>query len=285
MPDSPAPCGFLLVDKPAGPTSHDVVEDARKRLHTMEIGHTGTLDPPATGLLVLAIGRATAVLQFLDWDKAYRGTARLGVETDTLDATGRVVASRPVTCNADQAAAAFRALAGTRRQRAPMVSAVKVKGKRLHVLARQGKVVDRPERVVTVHRAEVVRVALPDVEFDADVSSGTYVRVLAEEAGRALGCGAHLRALRRTRVGPFRVEDAMKPSEIDASRLRPPAEALAHLPEFALEEGQAQAVSHGRAVRWAGSGLVRMTFGGKLVAVGEGDGKVAKPRRVFPEGL
>ncbi|KAF0242291.1 MAG: tRNA pseudouridine55 [Planctomycetota bacterium] len=285
MPDANAPTGFLLVDKPAGPTSHDVVEDARTRLKTMEIGHTGTLDPMATGLLVLAIGRATAILQFLEWDKGYLGTARLGVETDSLDATGKILATRAVTCNDDQAAAAFRALLGTRRQRPPMVSAVKVKGKRLHTLARKGKTVDRPERVITVSKSEVVRVALPDVEFAVDVSSGTYVRVLAEEAGRALGCGAHLKALRRTRVGPFRVEDAVKPSEIDVKRLRPPAEALAHLPEFAMEEGQAQAVAHGRVVRWAGTGLVRMTRDGKLMAVGEGDGKVAKPRRVFPEGL
>ncbi len=285
MPPAPSPTGFLLVDKPAGPTSHDVVEDARKHLGTMEIGHTGTLDPMATGLLVLAIGRATTILQFLEWDKGYLATARLGVETDSLDATGKVVASRPVTCTPDQAAAAFRALLGTRKQRPPMVSAVKVKGKRLHAIARQGKTVDRPERLITVHRADVVRVALPDVEFHVDVSSGTYVRVLAEEAGRALGCGAHLKALRRTTVGPFRVEDAVKPAEIDVKRLLPPAQALAHLPEFALDEGQAQAVSHGRVVRWGGTGLVRMTFGGKLRAVGEGDGKVAKPRRVFPEGL
>ncbi|MEK7469699.1 MAG: tRNA pseudouridine(55) synthase TruB [Planctomycetota bacterium] len=285
MPDAPSPTGFLLVDKPAGPTSHDVVEDARTRLKTMEIGHTGTLDPMATGLLVLAIGRATAILQFLEWDKGYLGTAKLGVETDSLDATGKILATRAVTCTADQAAAAFKALLGTRRQRPPMVSAVKVKGKRLHTLARKGKTVERPERTITVSKAEVVRVALPEVEFFVDVSSGTYVRVLAEEAGRALGCGAHLCALRRTRVGPFKVEDAVKPGEIDVKRLRPPAEALAHLPEFALEEGQAQAVAHGRVVRWTGTGLVRMTRDGKLMAVGEGDGKVAKPRRVFPEGL
>lgn len=285
MAETPAPSGWLLIDKPAGPTSHDIVDLVRKKLGTNDIGHSGTLDPPATGLLLLAVGRATALLQFTDYDKAYRATARLGIETDTLDATGKTTSTKPVTCSAEQAAAAFKALVGTKRQRPPMVSAVKVKGKRLHTIARQGKTIDRPERVVKVTRADVVKVALPDVEFEVDVSSGTYVRVLAEEAGKALGCGAHLRSLRRTRVGPFKIENAVKFESVGPGTLRPPVEALAHLPEFALEEGQAQAVAHGRVVRWPGEGLVRMTRGGKLLAVGEGDGKVAKPKRVFPEGL
>ncbi|MBI2919845.1 MAG: tRNA pseudouridine(55) synthase TruB [Planctomycetes bacterium] len=277
--------GFLSVDKPAGPTSHDVVEDARRRLRTREIGHAGTLDPPATGLLVLAVGRATALLQFMEFDKSYRAVVRLGAETDTLDATGKVLATKPVTRSAEEAAAAILALKGKRLQRPPMVSAVKVGGVRLHELAREGKTVERPEREIEVSRVDVVRVALPDVEFDCDVSSGTYVRVLAEDLGRALGCGAHLFSLRRTRVGPFHVENAIPPSGIELSRLAPPSAGVAHLPARELSMEEAAAVGHGRAVAWTGRGLVRLVLGSRLLAIAEGSGTLAKPRRVFPEGL
>jgi tRNA pseudouridine55 synthase len=277
--------GFLLVDKPAGPTSHDVVEKARRRLKTREIGHAGTLDPPATGLLVFAIGRATALLQFMEFDKTYRAVVRLGAETDTLDATGRVLRTAPVACTAEQAAAAARGLVGKRLQRPPMVSAVKVGGRRLHEIAREGREVDRPEREVEVKRVNVLGVKLPDVEFECDVSSGTYVRVLTTDIGAALGCGAHLLSLRRTRVGPFGVESAVPPQRIGPERLLPPAAGVAHLPERELTDGEAQAVSHGRALRWSGTGLVRLLHRGKLAAIAEGNGKQAKMRRVFPEGL
>lgn len=277
--------GFLLVDKPAGPTSHDVVEEARRRLRTREIGHAGTLDPPATGLLLLAAGRATALLQFMEFDKAYRAVVRLGAETDTLDAAGKTLATKPVTCTPEQAAAAVLALKGKRLQRPPMVSAVKVGGKRLHELAREGKTVDRPEREIEVSRVEVVRVTLPDVEFDCDVSSGTYVRVLAEDLGRTLGCGAHLFSLRRTRVGPFRVENAVPPDRIEPARLAPASAGVAHLPARELSMEEAAAVGHGRGVAWGGKGLVRLVLGSRLLAIAEGSGTLAKPRRVFPEGL
>ncbi len=284
-PPPPAAHGFGLVDKPAGPTSHDVVLTARRVLGSRDIGHAGTLDPPATGLLVLAVGRATTLLQFMDFDKSYRAVLRLGSETDTLDATGKVLKTGAVACTPDEAAAAVRALAGPRLQRPPMVSAVKVGGKRLHELARAGKEVERPERRVIVSRVEVVKVALPDIEFDVDVSSGTYVRVLASDVGTALGCGAHLLSLRRTRVGPFRVDGSVPPKKLTRALLLPPAEGVAHLPAREITDGEAQAVSHGRALRWAGEGLVRLIHGGKLLAVAEGDGKQAKMRRVFPGGL
>ena len=277
--------GFLLVDKPAGPTSHDIVSEARKRLGTGEIGHAGTLDPPATGLLLLAVGRATALLQFTDFDKSYRAVVRLGAETDTLDAAGKVLSTKPVTCTPDEAAAAARALAGTRKQRPPMVSAVKVGGRRLHELAREGKEVDRPERTVTVSRLDVLRVALPDIELDLDCTSGTYVRVLAADLGAALGCGAHLLSLRRTRVGPFHVADAVPPDRIDASRLIPPVAAVAHLPGREVTAPEADGVSHGRPVSWEGKGLVRLVREGKMCAIAEGDGRMAKVKRGFPEGL
>ncbi|MCE9581957.1 MAG: tRNA pseudouridine(55) synthase TruB [Planctomycetes bacterium] len=277
--------GFIPVDKPAGPTSHDVVDEARRRLGTREIGHAGTLDPPATGLLLLAVGRATALLQFMEFDKGYRAVVRLGATTDTLDAAGEVLETRAVTCSPEDAAAAVRALRGKRKQRPPMVSAVKVGGKRLHELAREGKEVERAERDVEVTRVEVVRVALPDLEFDVDVSSGTYVRVLAEDLGRALGCGAHLLTLRRTRVGPFRVEDAVGLDGIAAARLLPPSVGVAHLPGRELTPAELAGVKNGRPVTWEGKGLVRLVADGKIFAVSEGNGGWAKSRRVYPEGL
>jgi tRNA pseudouridine55 synthase len=273
--------GWLLVDKPAGPTSHDVVAAARKALGTREIGHAGTLDPQATGLLLLAVGRATALLQFTAFDKGYRAVARLGIETDTLDAAGKVLRESRVTCTPEAARDAFLALRGARKQRPPMVSAVKVAGKRLHALAREGKEVERPERDIEVSRVGVSRVELPDVEFDLDVSGGTYVRSLAEEAGRALGCGAHLLSLRRTRIGPFRVEDAVAPDTVAPSRLLPLHAALAHLPQRELSPAEATGVSHGRPVPWTGKGLVRLHSQSSLVAIAEGDGKKAQPRRVL----
>ena len=206
-----APNGLAVLDKPAGWTSHDVVAKCRGILGTRKVGHSGTLDPMATGVLVLGIGRATRLLTFLSGlPKAYEATIAFGVETDSLDADGEVTATHdmdPPTIEAVAAAAAV--LTGDILQVPPMVSAIKVDGKRLHQLAREGKEVERQPRPVRVGRFDVAPTDDP-MAFTAAVecSSGTYVRVLAADLGHLLGGGAHLTALRRTAVGPFDLAEA-----------------------------------------------------------------------------
>ncbi|HEX6130578.1 MAG TPA: tRNA pseudouridine(55) synthase TruB, partial [Actinomycetota bacterium] len=206
------PDGLLLVDKPRGVTSHDAVDAVRRALGTRKVGHAGTLDPMASGLLAIGVGRATRLLRFLgDLPKTYEGTIRLGVETDTLDADGRVVRESPVSADADAVAAAMRALVGRSMQRPPAYSAVKVGGTKLYEAARAGRRLDAPERPIRVDRFDLLALDGRDARFRVVCSGGTYVRVLAADVGRALGAGAHLVALRRTAIGSLRVEDARPP--------------------------------------------------------------------------
>lgn len=205
------PSGFAVVDKPAGWTSHDVVAKCRGILGTRKIGHSGTLDPDATGVLVLGVGSGTRLLRFLDAaDKRYSATIRFGVETSTLDAAGDVTATHDMSAlTAAAVHAAVERFRGDIMQVPPMVSAIKIDGRRLHELAREGIEVDRPARPVTVHRFELVETDDPLVwEADVCCSAGTYIRSLAADLGRALGGGAHLVRLRRTEVGRFTLEMA-----------------------------------------------------------------------------
>lgn len=204
--------GVLPVDKSEGPTSHDVVAVARKALDMRRIGHTGTLDPFATGLLVLCLGQATKLAQYLTGlDKSYEATARLGVATDTLDRTGEVIAETDAWETLDEARVreAFEGQRGERAQTPPAFSAKRVGGKKSYQLARAGEAVELAPVDVTIHGLEVVAINGPDVRFRLRCSSGTYVRAVARDAGETLGVGAHLTALRRTAVGPFDVEDAV----------------------------------------------------------------------------
>jgi len=238
--------GIAVIDKEAGWTSHDVVAKARKQLGQKKVGHAGTLDPDATGVLVLGLGSATRLLRFLsDLPKAYAGEVVLGTETSTLDAAGEVTATHDMAgVTLAQAQAAADALTGDILQVPPMVSAVKVGGRRLHELAREGKEVERAARPVTVTRFSLAATDDPLV-FVADVecSSGTYVRTLAADLGHALGGGAHLRALRRTRIGSFTLEEAHPLEEMD---VLPPAAAVAHLPSVVADADLAEAVGFGK---------------------------------------
>ena len=205
--------GFLLVDKPPGPTSHDVVEGVRRLLGGVRVGHTGTLDPAASGLLVLLVGPATRrAREFSGLDKTYEGTVRLCTATDTADAEGKSIEERPVPpLDAAAVTAALAGLTGEVRQVPPAYSAVKVGGRPAYWYARRGKAVPLAERTVRVARFDLVRLSAEGDAFDfiVDCSSGTYVRGLAEEAARALETAGHLAHLRRTRVGTFRVEEAL----------------------------------------------------------------------------
>jgi tRNA pseudouridine55 synthase len=237
------------------------------------VGHGGTLDPDATGVLVVALGRATRLLRFLaPLPKSYVAEVVLGVETSTLDDSGEVVATHDMSAVglADVRAAAAR-FVGDIEQIPPMVSAVSVGGRRLHELARAGIEVERAARPVTVHRFEVDAAAEPGVfRIEVDCSSGTYVRTLAADLGAALGGGAHLRRLRRTAVGPF--VDGVALDELGVDHVLPPAAAVGHLPPVTADAGTAEAVGYGKVldVAWPGTGpWAVLDEGGALLAVYE----------------
>lgn len=239
--------GMAVVDKAPGWTSHDVVAKARGVLGTRKVGHAGTLDPDATGVLVLGVGKGTKLLRFATaMPKSYTCEVVLGVETDTLDASGAVVATHDMGPPEPQAIlAAAAALTGPIEQIPPMVSAVQVDGRRLHELARAGIVVEREPRPVVVHSFVVQPSKADPMVLDATVecSSGTYVRTLAADLGAALGGGAHLRNLRRTAIGGFSVADARP---IDEVELRPVGDLVAHLPRREVQPDVADAVKVGK---------------------------------------
>ena len=273
--------GLVLVDKPSGVTSHDVVDAVRRRLGTRKVGHAGTLDPIATGLLVLGVGRATRLLRYLgDLPKSYAGTARLGVETDTLDAEGSVVRSSPVTATREQVAAAASALVGESMQAPPAFSAVKVGGRKLYEAARKGEKLEAPPRPIRVDAFDVTAFDDPTFAFALTCSGGTYVRVLVADVGRALGCGAHLTALRRTAIGPFTVEEAGAP---EAAKPQSIERAVAHLPRLALDAEEAAAASHGRALGPAGIAGPYAVFdpGERLIGVYRDEGAMARPEVIL----
>jgi len=208
--------GVLLIDKAPGMTSHDVVAIARRSLGTKKIGHCGTLDPLATGLLILTVGRGTKIQDLLmSEDKEYVGTMRLGETTTSQDADGEVLETRPVpTLAAADIEAAFAKFRGDFYQTPPMVSAIKIDGVPLYKLARKGREVERQPRFVHVYAAEVLALRLPDVDFRVACSKGFYVRTFAHDIGQELGCGAHLRSLRRTISGKFHAEGAVTVEEL-----------------------------------------------------------------------
>ncbi|HZB70777.1 MAG TPA: tRNA pseudouridine(55) synthase TruB [Acidimicrobiales bacterium] len=278
------PDGVAVVDKPAGCTSHDVVARARRHLGTKKVGHAGTLDPDATGVLVVGLGRATRLLRYVtDLPKSYEGEVVLGVATSTLDAAGEVVATADMAgvAPADVRAAAA-GMVGSLLQVPPMVSAVQVGGRRLHELAREGVEVEREARPVTVWRFDVDAEVEPGVfRVAVECSSGTYVRSLAADLGTALGGVAHLRHLRRTAVGAF-TEDRARP--VEELELLPPLAAVGHLAPVAVDEEVAALVRTGRrldrdgAAPFPGDGPWAVVApDGSLLAVYRADGDRARP--------
>ena len=209
--------GILLVDKPAGFTSHDVVARLRRKLAMKRIGHAGTLDPMATGLLMMLVGKATSVSQYLtNLDKEYEGTIELGKTTNSQDAEGEVVETRPVPPLTEEAVrAAMQGFLGDQYQTPPMFSAIKVDGVPLYKRARKGEEVPREPRFIRVASYELTGFALPRLDFRLRCSKGTYVRTLAHDLGQKLGCGAHLCALRRTATDRFRIEAALTLAAIE----------------------------------------------------------------------
>ena len=283
--------GLVVVDKPAGMTSHDVVSRCRKIYGQKKVGHAGTLDPDATGVLVVGLGRATRLMQFMSGlAKSYDAEIILGVATSTLDAAGEVVGEWDMSdVTLQQARDEAAHLSGEILQVPPMVSAVKVGGRRLHSLARAGVEVERQARPVTVHSFDIESLEGDVLHAHVDCSSGTYVRVLAADLGEALGGGAHIRSLRRTAVGPWTSDAATALDDLDASAVLPPSQCLPWMETVVVEDDLAEQVRNGRvlgrsALSWAGDGpwAVQDT-GGDLLAVYEPhtDGRV-KPAVVLP---
>ncbi len=282
--------GILNVNKQAGWTSHDVVAKIRGLLKGQKVGHAGTLDPAATGVLPVLVGRGTRIAEYLlEWDKEYRAVLRLGQMTDTQDATGTVLATRPIDgLTEEKIRAAVVPFRGWITQMPPMYSAVKVAGVPLYKSARAGKTVERESRAVEIYELDVLEIAGPDVTLRVRCSKGTYVRTLCADIGEALGVGGHLLSLQRTRVGPLTVERAFTLDEIRARVLAgrladdvlPLDAALEMLPAVTVDERMAVRVRHGTAVpagagRWVtarqeASTMVRVKdAAGHLLAVGK----------------
>lgn len=291
------PLGILPVDKPVGPTSHDAVSAVRRGLRTRQVGHTGTLDPFASGLLLVCVGAATRLAEyFAPLPKTYVATLRLGEATNTDDHTGEVIASsdgwREVTREA--VAAALAEQVGEIQQVPPAFSAKKVDGQRMYDVARRGGEVNLPPVPVTIYAIRVLSVDLPDVAFEVECGNGTYIRAIARDVGAALGVGGHLRELRRTRIGPHDVERAVSLDQLgDAERVAAamisPADALSHLPRVVADAAGETEIRHGRTLPAPGELRVTgpvaiVSAGGGLLAVGESAEGVVRPRKVFAGG-
>jgi tRNA pseudouridine55 synthase len=295
--------GVLVVDKPAGPTSFEVVQRVRRLLGEASAGHTGTLDPMATGVLAVCLGEALKLQRWLaEGDKAYQAEVAFGAATETEDAEGKVTErGDPAGLDAAQVAAALPRFVGEIEQTPPMYSAVRVGGRRLHEAARRGEEVARAPRRVRVHALELLafepaREGLARARLLVRCGKGTYVRTLAADLGRALGVPAHLAALRRTEAGPFGIAAALPLAGAEAlaegdpqalrARLVPPAEALSFLPAARLDAAGVRDLGHGKAVAVAApEGMVRaLDAEGRLVAVCRSDGRLLRPVRVLRAG-
>lgn len=246
--------GLLLIDKPEGPSSHDVVDAVRRAAGQRRVGHTGTLDPMASGLLLLCVGKMTRLAEYLvGHDKRYLAGVRLGATTDTYDATGKELEKRDVAVDEASVQTALARFRGCFLQRPPAFSAVRQQGQRAYKLARMGREVLLEERSVEVFQLDLVRFDPPDLALDVRCSAGTYIRSLAHDLGQALGCGAHLSRLRRTACGPFSVEQALSLEGLAKNdswrdRLLPPAEGLTELPTLSLTLTEAEWLENGRTV-------------------------------------
>lgn len=249
--------GVLLVDKPQGLTSFTLVERVRRALGADKAGHTGTLDPMATGLLPVCLGTTTRLARFVsEADKSYRATLILGARTTTLDAEGEILDRAPpeaiAAIDASAVEAAMTAFRGLITQVPPAFSAIKIDGERLYDKARRGEAVEAPPRQITIHRLALVEANPPRFTFDVDCSKGTYVRTLAADIGDALGVGAHLTALCRTAIGALRLDDALSLATLEAdtdaalARCLAPADAIAHLPAITPDEATVNDLRHGR---------------------------------------
>ena len=279
--------GVLVVDKPPGVTSHDVVDAVRRKLRTRKVGHAGTLDPDATGILLLGVGRATRFLSYAQAaPKRYVAGARFGSSTTTQDSSGEVVATGEPSFTEDELRAGLAALRGEIEQVPPMVSAIKVGGEKLYEKARRGEEVERAPRRVTVYELELLKHDLEAAQATLEVlcSGGTYVRTLIHDLGERLGCGAHMTSLRRTAAAGFTEMDAIALDAVEAPVLRPLGDAVRELPRLAVDAEAAPAVSHGKKLLLdaPAEGNVAVFHENRLIAVYRTSQDGLRPDRVVP---
>jgi len=292
-----SPSGVLLVDKPTGPTSHDVVGTVRKAANTRKVGHAGTLDPFASGLLLVLVGSATRLAEyFVGLDKGYDATVRLGIETATHDVEGDVVfeSGEWVSLDRETLEEALGPLRGPISQKPPAFSAKKIRGEAAHRKARRGEVVELEPVEVAVHSMTLSQIHLPEVDLTVKCSSGTYIRSLARDLGRALGVGGHLSTLRRTEIGPFSLDEAVSLDQLREAdgiqaHLMAPAPALAHLPGVEVGPEEAARVRQGQFLTVSSVDIpqampVRILLEGSLVAMAFREGNRLQPRKVLTDG-
>jgi tRNA pseudouridine55 synthase len=280
--------GILVIDKPAGMTSHDVVDRVRKNLGTRKVGHAGTLDPDATGLLLIGVGRATRLLSYAQQTpKRYRAVARFGITTTTQDSSGEVTSDSPARITEADLKGVLDDFTGELKQVPPMVSAVKVGGERLYKKARRGEEVERAPRVVTVYELAMVDFDPRGATATLDIacSAGTYVRTLVHDIGESLGCGAHLAALRRTENAGFTIDEAVNLEDVEAGRLRPSSDAVRALRTIEVEESDARLVANGRRLQAvadvADGESVALSRSGTILAVYRREGETMRADRVL----
>jgi tRNA pseudouridine55 synthase len=290
--------GLLIVDKPTGTTSRAVVNIIARFLPGSKVGHSGTLDPLASGILIICIGAATRLVEALQrMSKTYESVIHLGARSDTLDADGCIerVACPPIP-SAAEIARALHSLSGPVVQRPPDYSALKIKGRRAYDLARAGEPVELQPRLVQIDRIAVLSYEWPRLQLQIDCASGTYIRSIARDAGELLGCGGYVETLIRTKVGPFTLKEAVSPGALAAAGaipryLRPPADAVPCLPHVVLNQSQIEAVACGRRLNSAELGsqleaageVALITEEGQLVALAQSDPREGwvQPRKVF----
>lgn len=285
--------GFLNVNKPSGPTSHDVVAAVRRRLgRGIKVGHAGTLDPLAGGVLVLCVGPATRLAERVAGrEKRYRATVTLSATSDTDDVEGRIVPTGVEPPPADAVRAVLEEFVGDIEQVPPSHSAVHVNGRRAYKLARVGRLAELPARVVTVYELNLLGYEPPELEIDVRCGSGTYIRALARDIGKRLGCGGYCSKLTRAEVGPFSLADAVAPDELDPQRdIRDPLCALEDIGRVTVDSDAAWRIAAGNRIRLAGAAEAGekavLDEAGRLLAIAEvaDDGLTLKPRRVFVRG-
>lgn len=287
--------GFLIVDKPSGITSNRIVGEVKKATGISKVGHAGTLDPMATGALVMAVGNVTRLIRFVqDQPKEYLATAQFGVATDTLDADGAVLSREPMDFEPSELLAVVPRFTGVIHQIPPMVSALKKDGRRLYEMAREGQVIEREARPVVVHELEILSVGAcpyPEVEFRVVCGKGTYVRSLADDLASALGGSAYLTSLRRTRVGSLKASSGLVIESLAdwEAYLLSPTEALVDLPAVTVDSETSNGVRHG--MKFLGGQTTSGPEGepfrvldetGTLIAVYSRDGSQARPEVVLP---
>lgn len=285
------PNGVLVINKPSGPTSHDLVQDCRKALgRGSKVGHTGTLDPFASGVLVMVVGQASRLARyFQNSEKEYLAKITLGQETDTYDREGEIMASTQVppvaSRNIESVLNLFR---GPIQQIPPMYSAIKIRGERLYKKARRNEHIERPPRDVNIHEIELISESEESLQLRIRCSPGTYIRSLAHDLGRKIGCGAHLSSLIRTRSGPFTIENSCTVEEIaqdSSSCLIPMFRLLPEIPSVELNLRESEMIKNGRTIKMdlgAKQREFRLLLGNELIAIAAYDGEKLHPRIVFP---